>query len=149
MVIKTLIALGTSFDCASRVRLIIDDFNSQGEIQMVLDQGVAPTNIIYANPCKQASHLRFASSVGVQKMTFDNVDELHKIKQFCPEAQLVLRILTDDSKSLCKLGTKFGASQGMVRVLLETAKELAMNVIGIRYVITWSDLQFPCRKWML
>ncbi|KAF9916944.1 hypothetical protein BGZ65_000063, partial [Modicella reniformis] len=42
-------------------------------------------------------------------MTFDNAEELYKIQRFYPKAQLVLRILTDDSKSLCQLGLKFGA----------------------------------------
>lgn len=67
-------------------------------------------------------------------MTFDNTDELLKIKQYCPDAQLVLRILTDDSKSLCKLGTKFGAVLDRVPNLLQTARELELDVIGIRYL---------------
>ena len=99
---------------------------------MVIDQGVKPHEIIYANPCKQASHLKFARDSGVRMMTFDNADELRKIKVHCPEADLVLRILTDDSKSICKLGTKFGASFDRVPLLLQTAKELDMNVIGVR-----------------
>jgi ornithine decarboxylase len=65
-------------------------------------------------------------------MTFDNKDELLKIKDYCPDAQLVLRILTDDSKSLCKLGTKFGATLERVPELLSTAKALELDVIGIR-----------------
>lgn len=36
-------------------------------------------------------------------MTFDNEMELRKIKQFFPDAELVLRIKVDDSKSLCKV----------------------------------------------
>ena len=36
-------------------------------------------------------------------MTFDNENELRKIKQYFPEAELVLRIKVDDSKSLCKV----------------------------------------------
>ena len=65
-------------------------------------------------------------------MTFDNKDELQKIKMHCPDAQLVLRILTDDSKSLCKLGTKFGATLERVPELLGDAKNLELDVIGIR-----------------
>lgn len=65
-------------------------------------------------------------------MTFDNKDELYKIRRIVPDAQLVLRILTDDSKSLCKLGTKFGASLECTGELLATARELGLNVIGVR-----------------
>jgi ornithine decarboxylase len=121
-ILQRLAYLGANFDCAS-----------QAEIQMVLDLGVDPSRIIYANPCKQASHLRYAYEHGVKMMTFDNVDELQKIKQYAPSAQLVIRILTDDSKSICKLGAKFGVSQKTVPVLLETAAALEMNVIGVSF----------------
>ena len=46
---------------------------------MVLDLGVSPEMIIYANPCKQVSHLRYACKRGVATMTFDNEVELHKV----------------------------------------------------------------------
>ena len=39
-------------------------------------------------------------------MTFDNADELVKIKRVAPKAELLLRILTDDSKAICQLGKK-------------------------------------------
>ena len=55
-------------------------------------------------------------------MTFDNAEELFKIKKYYPDAELVLRILTDDSMSLCQLGLKFGAPLHTVQHLLETAK---------------------------
>ena len=47
LLLQTLAALGTGFDCASR-----------SEIRSVLELGVDPSSIIYANPCKQKSHLR-------------------------------------------------------------------------------------------
>ncbi|KAJ3002393.1 hypothetical protein HKX48_002351 [Thoreauomyces humboldtii] len=122
MVLKTLTGLGTGFDCASK-----------GEIHMALAQGVDPSKIIYANPCKQISHIRYAAAHGVRMMTFDNADELRKIKGAHPRAQMVLRILTDDSRSICKLGTKFGASMSAVPNLLATARELDMEVIGISF----------------
>jgi ornithine decarboxylase len=40
---------------------------------------VAPSRIIYANPCKQASQIKYASAHGVQKMTFDSEVELLKV----------------------------------------------------------------------
>lgn len=121
MVVRLLASLGLGFDCASK-----------SEIQQVLNYGVDPSRIIYANPCKQASFIRYASQQQVAKMTFDNAEELHKIKKLYPKAELVLRILTDDSKSLCQLGLKFGAPMHTVESLLKTAKELGLNVIGVR-----------------
>ncbi len=43
--------------------------------------------IIYANPCKQSSYIRFAQEVGVEIITFDNEQELLKIKQIHPNAK--------------------------------------------------------------
>lgn len=122
MVIKLLASLGLGFDCASKA-----------EIQQVLNSGVEPNRIIYANPCKQASFIRYAAQQNVSRMTFDNSEELHKIKKLYPDAELVLRILTDDSNSLCQLGLKFGAPLENVENLLKTAKELELNVIGVSF----------------
>ncbi|KAG0054403.1 hypothetical protein BGZ83_011303 [Gryganskiella cystojenkinii] len=122
LVMRLLASLGAGFDCASK-----------NEIQSVLDMGVDPTRIIYANPCKQNSFVKYAYQNKVRMMTFDNAEELYKIKKFHPEAQLVLRILTDDSKSLCKLGLKFGAPLDTTAALLETARDLGLDVIGVSF----------------
>ena len=66
-------------------------------------------------------------------MTFDNSDELYKIKSFFPEAELLLRILTDDSTSLCRLSDKFGASLDTTMDLLTLAKDLELNVTGVSF----------------
>jgi ornithine decarboxylase len=98
LVLKLLAQLGTGFDCASHA-----------EIEMVLKLGVEPCRIIYANPCKAGSFVRHAHAKGVQMMTFDNQDELEKVAKFHPNARMVLRILTDDSGSLCRLGERSSA----------------------------------------
>ncbi|KAI9204095.1 pyridoxal-dependent decarboxylase [Polychytrium aggregatum] len=122
VVIKTLVDLGIGFDCASKV-----------EIQTVLDYGVDPSRVIYANPCKGPTHIRYAAGKGVDMMTFDNADELHKVKAINPNAKMVLRILTDDSRSVCRFGVKFGASLAVVPHLLQTAKDLGVDVVGISF----------------
>ena len=66
-------------------------------------------------------------------MTFDNSDELYKIKELFPDAELYLRILTDDSSSLCRLSLKFGASIDCTEDLLALARELDLNVVGISF----------------
>ncbi|KAK7885760.1 Ornithine decarboxylase [Exophiala xenobiotica] len=121
-VLRLLAKLGTGFDCASRA-----------EIDMVLGLGVSPSRIIYAQPCKTKSYLRHARKVGVTLMTFDNTDELRKIKDCYPEAELVLRILTDDSASLCRLSAKYGASLPDAKGLLALAKELELNIVGVSF----------------
>ena len=46
---------------------------------------------------------RFATKAGVNLMTFDNEEELHKIKYINPSAKLVLRILADDPTAICNV----------------------------------------------
>lgn len=121
-VIRLLAALGTGFDCASKA-----------EIEQILKIGVDPLRIIYAQPCKSRSYLRYAAQEGVKQMTFDNADELYKIQALFPNAELFLRILTDDSSSLCRLSLKFGASLDCTQELLELAKELKLNVVGVSF----------------
>ena len=121
-VLRLLAELGNGFDCASKA-----------EIEQVLNLGVDPSRIIYAQPCKTKSYVRYAAQHGVKQMTFDNADELHKIKAIFPEAELYLRILTDDSSSLCRLSLKFGASLDATKGLLDLAKELDLNVVGVSF----------------
>ncbi len=56
-------------------------------MRSVLDLGVSPDRIIYANPCKQVSHLKYAVRNGIDVMTFDNEFELHKAHKYCPSAK--------------------------------------------------------------
>ncbi|KAI9714524.1 MAG: Ornithine decarboxylase [Bogoriella megaspora] len=121
-VLRLLAELGTGFDCASKA-----------EMEQILNLGVDPSRIIYAQPCKTSSYVRFAAKSSVKQMTFDNADELYKIKQLFPEAELLLRILTDDSASLCRLSLKFGASLESVHPLLDLAKKLDLNVVGVAF----------------
>jgi len=122
MVIKLLAALGAGFDCASK-----------SEIEQVLRTGVDPTRIIYAQPCKTKSYLRYTAKQDVKQMTFDNTDELYKIKEIFPDAELFLRIFTDDSLSMCRLSQKFGASMDAVLELLSLAKHLDLNIAGVAF----------------
>lgn len=121
-VLRLLAALGSGFDCASKT-----------EIEQVLKMGVDPSRIIYAQPCKTKSYLRYTAKQNVKQMTFDNTDELYKIKELCPDAELFLRILTDDSGSLCRLSQKFGASMDNTQELLGLAKQLGLNVAGVAF----------------
>ena len=120
--LEMLAALGTGFDCASK-----------NEIEQILRMGVDPSRIIYAQPCKTNSYVRYVANQGVRQMTFDNPDELRKIARLFPDAELYLRILTDDSSSLCRLSLKFGASLDSTDGLLALARELGLNVVGVSF----------------
>jgi len=121
-ILKTLVELDIGFDCASKE-----------EISTMLKLGVAPEKIIFANPCKPVAHIQYAARNGVDMMTFDNLDELQKVKENHPGAKLVLRVLTDDSKSVCRFGLKFGAPAFMTKRLLQTARDMDLEVIGVSF----------------
>lgn len=53
---------------------------------------------------------------------------------FFPVSRLVLRITTDDSKAVCRLSVKFGATLKTSRLLLERARELDLAIVGVRCV---------------
>ena len=46
--------------------------------------------------------------------------------------RLVIRLKVDDSGAILKLSLKFGAEMGEVPHLLEVAKKLNLNVVGVR-----------------
>lgn len=120
--IKLILALGGGFDCASKA-----------EIQLVKSLGASGNDIIYANPCKQRSHIRYANKENVNVTVFDNVAELAKMRRASPSTKLLLRIITDDSKSVCQLGDKFGASIEDCPELLRSAREQGLDVAGVSF----------------
>ena len=119
-VLRTLADLGCGFDCASVT-----------EMDALLDLDVAPDRIVYANPCKAPSELEQAHARGVGLTVFDSVEELRKLATVMPEAQLLLRIRPDDSRSICQFGMKYGAALDEVPELLRTAAELSLTVSGV------------------
>lgn len=121
-VFELLTGLGCGVDCAS-----------QPEIEFALRHGVAPDQIIYANTIKQKSHLHYAKVHDVPLMTFDNIDELIKVDKEYHAAKLVLRIEVDDSKSRHQLGAKFGAPLAEIPAIMEKAKQLELNVVGVSF----------------
>jgi ornithine decarboxylase len=122
VILNLLYNLGCNFDCASK-----------NEISKVINLGATPERIIFANPCKMISHIKYARAHDVDLVVFDDVNELYKIKMFHSDARLVLRIKTDDSSSLCKFNCKFGADFDDVENLLRLAKNLQLNVVGISF----------------
>lgn len=123
VVVKTLSICGTGLDCASET-----------ELKLGLASGVPADKIIFANPIKTVQSLNFAKQHGVKMMTFDNAAELEKIHKVYPEAQVVLRILGDDSHSLLAFGSKFGAKVDTeVPQLIALAAKLRSHLIGVSF----------------
>jgi len=122
VLLDALASLGANFDCAS-----------ENEIKTIINITEDPSRIVFANPCKMSSQIRYARANDVDLMTFDSEEELYKIKLHHPYAKLLLRLAVDDSKSMCKFNIKFGCPMDQVKDLLVVAKTLKLNVVGFSF----------------
>ncbi|NXG54902.1 AZIN2 inhibitor, partial [Hemiprocne comata] len=120
-VIRLLAELGTGFACANKA-----------EIARVQSIGVPADKVFYSSPCKQVAHLRYAAKKGVELMTFDNEVELSKVARSHPRAKMLLGVAPDSSPSAHPSMT-FGTTLKSCQHLLETAKEQALEVVGISF----------------
>ncbi|XP_011863892.1 PREDICTED: ornithine decarboxylase 2-like isoform X2 [Vollenhovia emeryi] len=122
-VIKILAALNTGFDCAS-----------EQEIRQVMQYGVQADRIIFANPYKCPSHIKYAKKMNIDRITADSELELLKIKDLYPEAKIVIRIRCDAKNSDCDLGLKFGCEpdEDAVR-LIQLTMDLGLTLHGFSF----------------
>ncbi|NXT89880.1 AZIN2 inhibitor, partial [Anhinga rufa] len=120
-VIRLLAELGAGFACTNKA-----------EVARVQSIGVPADKIFYSSPCKQVAHIKYAANHGVQLMTFDNEVELSKVARSHPHARMLLGIAADSSPSTHPSMT-FGTTLKSCRHLLETAKEQAVEVVGISF----------------
>jgi ornithine decarboxylase len=122
VLLETLSSLGVNFDCAS-----------ENEIKQIIEITQDPSRIIFANPCKMTSQIRYARANDVDLMTFDCEEELYKIRLYHPYSKLVLRLAVDDSQSVCRFNKKFGCHLDQVESLLKIAQALTLDVVGISF----------------
>jgi len=66
-------------------------------------------------------------------VTYDNRDELKKIKEHCHTAGLVLRLKVPDTGSQVEMGSKFGAEPGDANSLIRQAFDAGLMVEGLSF----------------
>ena len=121
-IIKCLVDLGFGFDCASKL-----------EIEQILSYGVHSSKIVFANPCKQVSHINFAKVNNVKLTVADNISELYKLKTHFPDCKILLRILADNCNSAFKFNIKFGIHKKNIIKFFKTVKLLELDLVGISF----------------
>ncbi|XP_076230976.1 ornithine decarboxylase 2-like [Calliopsis andreniformis] len=122
-IIKVLAALNAGFDCASKE-----------EIRIVMKHGVSADRIVFANPAKCPSHIKFARKMNVEKTTVDCEAELMKIKEFYPKAKVIIRIRSDAKLAGVPLGIKFGCEPEEKAVrLIQLTKSLGLTLYGFSF----------------
>ncbi|MCZ7395118.1 MAG: type III PLP-dependent enzyme [Candidatus Methanoperedens sp.] len=130
-IIKTMYDMGASFDVASfpEFMLVHDNIKHLPEKER---QDFIWDKIIYANTIKPAEVLAKLNEYKIL-VTFDNVEELRKIKKHAPDVGLVLRIRVPNTGSMVELSSKFGAHPGEAVDLIAEAVNLGLGVEGISF----------------
>ena len=130
-IVRTLYKTGASFDVASlpEFMLVYDNIRRLPPKQQ---QDFIWDKIIYANPTKPKETL-LALDQYKPLVTYDNLNELKKIRQFAPQAGVVLRLRVDNTGSQCELSSKFGCAAGEAVDLIKAAFAMGLVVEGLSF----------------
>ena len=94
---------------------------------------IVQSELFYAHPCKQISHIKYFKEQGVELTVADNKNELIKIQTHWPNAKILIRLKTIDSQSLIPLSSKFGVNERVAIEMFEMARTLNLNIIGCTF----------------
>ncbi len=130
-IVRTLYREGASFDVASMPEFKIVYQNIR-HLPAKQRQDWIWDKIIYANPTKPTDTLEELNRYK-PLVTFDNLEEIHKIKRHAPNAGLVLRLKVPNTGAMVELSSKFGAPPGEAVDLILAADRVGLTVEGISF----------------
>jgi ornithine decarboxylase len=130
-IVRTLFQEGASFDVASmpEFNIVYENIRRMPAKQR---QDWIWDKIIYANPTKPTETLEELNKYK-PLVTFDNLEEIQKIKKHAPDAGLVLRLKVPNTGAMVELSSKFGASPGEAVDLILAADKAGLTVEGISF----------------
>lgn len=130
-IVRTLYQMGCSFDVASlpEFMIVYDNIRDMPDKER---QDFIWDKIIYANTIKPTETLETLDQYK-PLVTFDNREELRKIRQHAPHAGLVLRIRVPNTGSMVELSSKFGADPGDAVDLIVDAFDRGLVVEGLSF----------------
>jgi len=130
-IVRTLYQAGASFDVASLPEFLLVHQNIE-RLPAKERQDFIWDKIIYANPIKPKETLE-ALDQYKPLITYDNLDELRKIKRYAPHAGLVLRLRVPNTGSMVELSSKFGCDSGEAVDLILEAFRAGLVVEGLSF----------------
>ena len=130
-IVRTLYREGASFDVASMPEFMIVHENIK-DLPAKERQDWIWDKIIYANPTKPTETLEELNRYK-PLVTFDNVEEIRKIRKHAPNAGLALRLKVPNTGAMVELSSKFGAAPGEAVDLILEADKLGLVVEGISF----------------
>ncbi len=130
-IVRTLYRAGASFDVASmpEFRIVHENIKALPAKQR---QAWIWDKIIYAHPIKADETLR-ALDPYKALVTYDNSEEIRKIKQFAPHSGLCLRLKVANTGAMVELSSKFGAASGEAVNLILAADRAGLVVEGLSF----------------
>ncbi len=130
-IVRTLYKAGASFDVASLPEFLLVHENIEN-LPAKARQDFIWDKIIYANPIKPKETLEELDQYK-PLLTYDNAEELEKIKQHAPHAGLVLRLRVPNTGSMVELSSKFGCDTGEAVDLIQEALSIGLIVEGLSF----------------
>jgi ornithine decarboxylase len=130
-IVRTLYKAGASFDVASLPEFLLVYENIR-HLPAKERQDFIWDKIIYANPIKPRETLKELDQYK-PLLTYDNIDELRKIKRYAPHAGLVLRLRVPNTGSMVELSSKFGCDSGEAVDLILEAFRIGLVVEGLSF----------------
>jgi len=121
-ILRRLVKLGCRFDAASTQ-----------EIQMCLDAGATAADISYGNTIKRVQDIAWAWSQGIRLFSADSEEELDKLSRHAPGCQVFIRLLVSSAEAEWPLSRKFGCSTSYALPLLDQARELGLDAVGLSF----------------
>jgi ornithine decarboxylase len=130
-IVETLFKEGSSFDVASynefmQVYQYIKHFDTKEKKHFVWDK------IIFSNTIKDRTTLQKIKQYK-PLVTYDNVAELKKLKDYCDTAGLIIRLKVPDTGSQVEMSSKFGAELADAEKLIQQAFDMELKVEGISF----------------
>ncbi|MGO9096355.1 MAG: type III PLP-dependent enzyme [Bryobacteraceae bacterium] len=130
-IVRTLYSAGASFDVASLPEFMLVYGNIQ-RLPAQERQDFIWDKIVYANPIKPKETLE-ALDQYKPLVTFDNIEELRKIRRYAPHAGLALRLRVPNTGSMVELSSKFGCDPGEAVDLISEAFRIGLVVEGVSF----------------
>ncbi len=106
---------------------------SEGELDQLVSIGVEPERIITSNPIKSFRFLRMARECGLNYFAFDSKDEVRKLHDYVPGANVYVRLAVPNEGSEWPLSKKFAVELDEAEELLIYAKKKGLNPVGITF----------------
>lgn len=130
-IVKTLYDMGASFDVASMPEFLIVHENIK-DLPARQRQDWIWDKIIYANPIK-ANQTLVELDPYKPLVTYDNDEEIRKIRKYAPHAGLALRLKVPNTGAMVELSSKFGCPPGEAVSLIEAAHDAGLIVEGLAF----------------